>query len=314
MTSRCVPAARLLAAVVALAVVPAAVAQDEPKKPTKPNETAIEVKLIDDSVVKLTLLDGTIEFVTPHGKLTIPVTEVRKVELGLRIPDDVASLIKSAVTDLGSPQFRKREEAMATLLKFREKSYPSLKEALKTPDAETAKRAEELIEKLEASVPRARLETPEHDVIHTDLSKIAGKIVAPTLRARSFTFGEVPLKLSDVAAMSVSGFRDKEEVVAALPDPGTLGTYQQPQHIGKVYVFRVTGQAQGGSLWGTGTYTLDSSLAMAAVHAGVLKVGQTGNVRVTILPAMAGFIGSTQNGITSSPYGQYPGAYQIHPK
>lgn len=305
-------AARLLAAA-ALVAVPAARA-DEPKKPARPTENGIEVKLTDDSVVKLTLLDSTIEFITPHGKLNIPVSEIRRVDLGLRIPDDVASVIRAAAADLGSPQFRKREEAMGVLLKHREKSYPALKEAAKSSDAEVAKRAEELIEKLEAIVPKARLELPEHDVVHTDLSKIAGKIVTPTLRARSFTFGDVPLKLSDVAAMSVTGFKDKEEVVNALPDPGTLTGYQQPQHIGKTYVFRVTGGAQGGTIWGTGTYTLDSSLAMAAVHAGVVKPGQTGNVRVTILPAMAGFIGSSQNGITSHPYGQYPGAYQIHPK
>lgn len=312
MTRPCALAARLLAAA-ALVAVPAARA-DEPKKSDKPVENGIEVKLIDDSVVKLTLLDSTVEFITPHGKLNIPVSEIRRVELGLRIPDEVASVIRAAAADLGSPQFRKREEAMAILLKHREKSYPALKEAAKSSDAEVAKRAEELIEKLEAAVPKARLELPEHDLVHTDLSKIAGKIVTPTLRARSFTFGDVPLKLSDVAAMSVTGFRDKEEVVNALPDPGTLTNYQQPQHIGKNYVFRVTGAAQGGTIWGTGTYTLDSSLAMAAVHAGVVKPGQTGNVRVTILPAMAGFIGSTQNGITSNPYGQYPGAYQIHPK
>jgi hypothetical protein len=53
---------------------------------------------------------------------------------------------------------------------------------------------------------------------------------------------------------------------------------------------------------------------VAAVHAGVLKIGQTGNVKVTILGPMAGFIGSTQNGVTSSPYANYPGAYQIHTK
>ena len=155
------------------------------------------------------------------------------------------------------------------LLKYREKSYPALKEVAKSSDAEVSKRAEELIEKLEAIVPKARLELPEHDVIHTDLSKIAGKIVAPTLRARSFTFGDVPLKLSDVQAMSVNGFKDKDEVVNALPDPGTLTNYKQPQHLGKTYVFRVTGAVDGGAIWGTGTYTLDSSLAMAAVHAGV---------------------------------------------
>jgi LCCL domain len=303
----------LFAAAAALCLIPAVHADDEPKKTAKPAEATIDVKLTDDSVVKLTLLDLSVEFVTPHGKLTIPVNEIRKVELGLRIPDDVAAIIKAAAADLGSPQYRKREEAAATLLRYREKSYPALKEAAKSADAETAKRAEDLIEKLENIVPRSRLEAPDYDVIHTELSKIAGKIVAPTLRARSFTFGDVPLKLSDVVAMSMTGFRDKDELAEALPDPGSLTTYQQPQHIGKTYFFRVTGRADG-SLWGTGTYTLDSTLAMAAVHMGVLKVGQTGTVKVTILPAMAGFIGSTQNGVTSSPYANYPGAYQIHTK
>jgi len=306
------PALSLFAAL--LVAAPAARADDDPKKPAKPGETGIEVKLTDDSVVKLTLLDTSVEFVTPHGKLTIPVTEIRRVDLGLRVPDDVAAVIKAAAADLGSPQFRKREEAMGVLLKYREKSYPALKEAAKSSDAEAAKRAEELIEKLEAIVPKGRLELPEYDVVHTDVSKIAGKIVAPSLRARSFTFGDVPLKLSDVQAMSVGGFRDKEEVVNALPDPGSLGQYQQPQHIGKTYVFKVTGAVNGSTIWGTGTYTLDSSLAVAAVHAGVLKIGQTGNVRVTIFGPMARFIGSTQNGVTSSPYQNYPGAYQIHTK
>jgi LCCL domain len=288
-------------------------ADDPPKTPTKPAEPTIEVKLTDDSVVKLTLLESTIDFVTPHGKLTIPVGEVRRIDLGLRIPDDVAAQIKTAIVDLGNPQFRKREEATALLLKYREKSYPSLKEATKLADAEVTKRVEELIEKLEAIIPRNRLEVPEHDVIHTDLSHIAGKILNPTMRARSFTFGDVPLKLADVVAMSVNGFKEKDDAVAALPDPGSMTNYGQPQHIGKTYVFRVTGVANG-SLWGTGTYTLDSNLATAAVHMGIVKVGQTGNVKVTILPAMAGFVGSTQNGVSSSPYANYPGAYQIHAK
>ena len=312
MTRACALAARLLA-VAAVIAVPAANA-DEPKKPARPTDLTIECKLTDDSVVKLTLLDSTLDFLTPHGKLSIPVSEIRQVELGLRIPDDVLTIIKAAAADLGSPQFRKREEAMGTLLKYREKSYPTLKEAAKSTDAEASKRAEELIEKLEATVPKKRLELPEHDVVHTELSKIAGKILSPTLRARSFTFGDVPLKLSDVSAMSVSGFKTVEEVVNALPDPGTLSNYGQPQHLGKTYVFRVTGAVGGGTVWGTGNYTLDSTLAMAAVHMGVVKAGQTGNVRVTILPAMAGFIGSTQNGVTTHPYANYPGAYQIHPK
>jgi hypothetical protein len=310
MTRPSAPATRLLAAVVALGLAPAVPAQDEPKKTSKPAETTIDVRLTDDSIIKLTLLEGQIEFLTPHGKLTIPVAEIRKVELGMRIPDDVAAQIQAAVADLGSTQFRKREEAMALLLRHREKSYSALKQASKSSDAEVAKRAEELMDKLEKLVPDGRLELPEHDVIYTELSKIAGKIMTPTLRARSFTFGEVQLKLSDTLAMSVGGFKEKEEVVAALPDPGSLTAYQQPQHIGKILTFRVTGAAQG-SLWGTEVYTLDSTLAAAAVHFGVLKVGQTGNVRVMILGPSVGFVGSTRNGLTSSNYANYPGAYRI---
>jgi LCCL domain len=301
---------RLLAAVVALGLAPVAGA-DETKKPNRPAETTIDVRLTDDSTVKLTLLDGQIEFLTPHGRLVIPVADIRKVELGMRIPDDVASQIQAAIADLGSNQFRKREEAMATLLRHKEKSFPALKRAARSADAEVAKRVEELMEKLEKDIPEGRLEMPDHDVIHTELSKIAGRIVTPTLRARSFTFGEVQLKLSDTLAMSVGGFKEKEEVqTSVLPDPGSLTAYQNPAHIGKVVTFRVTGAPQG-SLWGTEVYTLDSTLAAAAVHFGVLKIGQTGNVRVLILGPTVGFMGSNRNGLVSANYANYPGAYRI---
>ena len=73
---------------------------------------------------------------------------------------------------------------------------------------------------------------------------------------------------------------------------------------------RVTGAVQG-SLWGTDTYTLDSTLALAAVHAGVVRPGQNGVVKVTILAPQAAFQGSQRNGVTSSHYGNYPGAYKI---
>lgn len=299
---------RLLTAI-ALAVLTVPLSAQEPaKKP--PAEVTIDALLGDDSVVKLTILDAAIEFQTPHGKLVIPANEIRKIDLGLRIPEEVLSAIKTAAADLGSAQFRKREDAMVTLLKHREKSYPTLKEAAASTDAEVAKRAEELIAKLQELVSEARLNLPEHDVIHTAQSKIAGKIVPQVLRAKSFAFGDVTLKLADVQAMSVDGFKPKEEVVDALPNPGSLTAYQQPQHIGKTFTFKVTG-AVGGSIWGTEMYTLDSSLAAAAVHMGIVKVGQTGNVKVMILGPSQGFVGSTRNGVTTSPYDSYPGAYKI---
>jgi hypothetical protein len=94
-----------------------------------------------------------------------------------------------------------------------------------------------------------------------------------------------------------------------LPNPGSLTTLRG--HIGKTYFFRVTGAIQGGIIWGTDMYTLDSRLATAAVHAGVLKPGATGIVKVKILDAQPAFQGSTRFGITSNSYPGYPGAYLI---
>jgi Ca2+-binding EF-hand superfamily protein len=92
------------------------------------------------------------------------------------------------------------------------------------------------------------------------------------------------------------------------PDPGSLVGYQG--QIGKVFKFRVTGEA-GGGIWGTGVYTADSRLATAAVHAGALKAGQTGTVRVRIVAPPPAFEGSTANGVTSGGFGQFPGAYRV---
>jgi len=64
----------------------------------------------------------------------------------------------------------------------------------------------------------------------------------------------------------------------------------------------VTGSTTGSTVWGSGPYTNDSDLNKAAVHAGLITVGQ----KATIKKANAGYIpnytGSTKNGITTSNY------------
>ena len=68
---------------------------------------------------------------------------------------------------------------------------------------------------------------------------------------------------------------------------------------------------QQGSIWGTDIYTLDSTLGLAALHAGVLKQGQTGTVKVTILGPQPAFLGSVRNGVTTNDYGRYGSAYRV---
>src|SRR5690606_14627827 len=63
--------------------------------------------------------------------------------------------------------------------------------------------------------------------------------------------------------------------------PGNLTAYRG--QVGQTLTFMVTGAASG-SVWGSGVYTDDSSVAAAAVHAGVVRVGETQPVEITILP------------------------------
>jgi hypothetical protein len=100
----------------------------------------------------------------------------------------------------------------------------------------------------------------------------------------------------------------KEPLEPVQSDPGAL--YRYSSQVGKSFFFRVAG-AVGGSLWGTDVYTGDSNLAAAALHAGVLKAGESGVVKVTILPGRTSYEGSTRNGVSSASYGSYPTSFKV---
>ncbi|MBP1603823.1 MAG: hypothetical protein H6Q09_995 [Acidobacteria bacterium] len=80
--------------------------------------------------------------------------------------------------------------------------------------------------------------------------------------------------------------------------------------VGATYYFRVTGNTTG-SLWGTDIYTGDSAISAAAVHAGLVKAGETVVLKVTVEPPPSQFKGSVRNGVTSLDYGQYGMAYRL---
>jgi hypothetical protein len=286
----------------------------EPKPPKKtppaPPVGAVEMRFTDDSVLKLLLREERLELKTAYGKLLVPLSDVRRIEFATRIPDDVARRVRAAIRDLGSTEFRPREEAVAELLELREKAYPALVEASKSKDAEVARRASDLLEKIREAVPEEQLEVRKTDVVYTDDSKIAGHIEAVAWKGTTKQFGEVQMKLADLRTLRSLTGDSEGDFGPALPDPGNLTGYQV--QVGKRFAFKVTGAINGG-IYGTDTYTSDSLLATAAVHAGILKPGQTGVVRVKIVTPPPGFMGSVRNGVTSADYGNYVGAYQVVP-
>ena len=80
---------------------------------------------------------------------------------------------------------------------------------------------------------------------------------------------------------------------------------------GKRIAFTFPPGGQPYSVWGTGTYTDDSSILSAAVHAGVASFAQGGRVVIEITAGQDRFSGTTANGVTTLDYGSWPSGFTV---
>jgi hypothetical protein len=102
---------------------------------------------------------------------------------------------------------------------------------------------------------------------------------------------------------------ESEPVGDVQPAPTNLEAYRG--RIGESFLFSATGSTAG-PLWGTDIYTTDSAPAKAAVHAGVLRNGETGVIRVTIVERQPNYKGIARNCVTSSAWHDpWHGAYRV---
>lgn len=99
------------------------------------------------------------------------------------------------------------------------------------------------------------------------------------------------------------------DVPKVLSDPGSLTGYRD--RVGETLFIRVTGDPTAGSVYGSTVYTDDSTLAVAAVHAGVLEPRETGVVKVTILPGQANYDPANRHGVQSRAWGSWVGSYRV---
>jgi hypothetical protein len=288
----------------------------QPAEPSKPRPSVdAEVKYVDDSNMKLKLLDDKLEIVTKHGVLQVAVADIRRIDFASRIPADVAEKVMLAIAKLNHSDFRVREAATAELKGYRERAYPLVLKAIKSDDPEISRRADDIVKFIQAKIPASHLEARDTDVVITDDCKFTGRLSAEILRVSTFQFGEQQLKLADIRTLRIGpGAALQEEIATAAQAPGNLSAYQQ--QFGKEMVFAVTGftptAGANPSLWGTDLYTLDSNLAAAVVHAGLAKPGETVVVRVRIVQPPAQFVSSFRNNVNSTAYGAYPaGAYEF---
>lgn len=191
----------------------------------RPDANAIEVRFADDSVVKMVLQQNTIEVATRFGKLSVPVQDMRRIELGMRIPAATAKRIEAAIAALANADFKKRDAGAAELISLHELAYPALLRAARSNDPEVSRRAEEAIKAIAEKVPAEKLHLPLHDTVVTTEFTIVGQVEAPALKARTPYFGETHLNLAEIRTLRwIANGRESKVVVDA-------GRYGGPQEV-----------------------------------------------------------------------------------
>lgn len=99
--------------------------------------------------------------------------------------------------------------------------------------------------------------------------------------------------------------------VDAAPTTATWGTTASEHRclVDTVWSYACPASGSAGSVWGTGTYTDDSSICTAAVHAGKISLASGGTVTIQMKAGLSAYTGSTANGITSSTYASWTCSY-----
>lgn len=260
------------------------------KDPGRPPQ--VEVRFADGSTVRMTVLQETLEILTKYGKLTVPIHEVRRLELGLHMPDGVSDRIEAAVRKLGSMSFREREDATQELVLLGTYSYPAVHAAARSSDLEVAQRAAEVIKKLREKLSADQLRLNPQDKIQTAEFPVVGRLVSSSIKARNTYFGEIELKLCELRSIRwMSGGGESELLVEAAKhgSPGSAW-FDTGVDVEGDSVYQITASGQV-DLWPAtpGQYTTGptgyrnaGTVQGSGHHAGTLlgRVGEGGRVFV----------------------------------
>jgi hypothetical protein len=195
----CLCRCTVLAALLALS----AAAQDKPAGAPGPGPGGAEVviRLHDGTVVRKALLRDGVVVVTRFGKLTVPAAEIRRIEFGFHLPDDVAREVQRLVKQLGSDDYQLREAAGKRLVALGFRAWPALQAAARSTDKEVAARAKAALERVRKEVPAEKLSLPGQDVVYTRDCVLAGRVEGEALKARSASLGELSLRLTELRSL-----------------------------------------------------------------------------------------------------------------
>lgn len=204
-------------------------------------------------------------------------------ELDEDLPKDALALLQSMEAELQKLEESTRDDVARV--------EEEARAAVARIESEARQQAQTLRDALEQQTRALRQRTSQGLKPMQDAYAREGKLdEALAIRAQIRALRPAPPARPQAAPNNMMGFTEKD--------------------LGKTFVFEVTGAI--GVLWGTDVYTLDSSLAAAAIHAGVLRSGQRGVVRVTLVDTRgAPFTGSLRHELSSHAWSSYPLGYKV---
>jgi hypothetical protein len=258
----------------------------------RPNE--VEVKLVDGSRVRMTILQENLEIVTKYGALTVPNRDIRKIEFGMRRPEAVRRHISEAIAKLGSTSYKERVGAVTELVAIGPPALSALEQANKSADREVAHRADVALDQIRHKFSEDQLQTRENDQVQAAEFTIVGRVTTPTIRVTTTILGEAQLKVADLRSIRWLGAQAAVElnvdgakyagltnwmdtgVVLAVDDDLAVTASGQVDLMNNGTGNMVTGPA------GTRQWGMVKGLAVAAQPAGALlaKIGDDGTVFV----------------------------------
>lgn len=117
------------------------------------------------------------------------------------------------------------------------------------------------------------------------------------------------LSLASIAAMEGCKKRGSSGDPIAIQWSANAMAYR-PQ-MGATLTFACPPNGRSGTVWGTDSYTADSSICTAAVHSGRIQLATGGVVQIQIVPGLPRYQGSVRGGIASFNFASYPASFTI---
>src|SRR5262245_17782162 len=94
----------------------AAGANAQSKSPKKDTTGEVELTFANGSVLRMSLVADELEIITEYGPLTVPVREIRRIDFGLHLSEEMDKKIKDAIHKLASADAKERDEATRDLV------------------------------------------------------------------------------------------------------------------------------------------------------------------------------------------------------